>query len=255
MAIFDTHAHYLAEDFGGDLIPLLERIPEMGVERIMAVGCSLESSREELELARRFPYIISAAGIHPENCAGLPEDWLSQLEEMLNQPEVRALGEIGLDYHYDGFDKVLQAEVFEWQLILAQRLDMPVIIHSRDACGDTMTMLRKYRPKGVLHCFSGSAETAKEVVKLGMYVGFTGVLTFKNSKRAWAACEAVPTDRLLLETDCPYMAPMPHRGEKCNSGMIKYTAAKMAEIKGVTAEEMIEICRQNGERLFLGGSE
>lgn len=255
MAIFDTHAHYMAEDFGGELIPLLERMPEMGVEKIMAVGYSLESSKEELELARRFPYIMAAAGIHPENCMGLPEDWLTQLEEMLAEPEIKALGEIGLDYHYEGFDKDLQAEVFEQQLILAQKLSMPVIIHSRDACEDTMKLLRKYRPRGVVHCFSGSAETAREVVKLGMYVGFTGVLTFKNSKKAWAACEAVPIDRLLLETDCPYMAPVPHRGEKCHSGMIKYTAAKMAEIKGVSTEEMIEICRENGERLFLGGSE
>lgn len=250
MAIFDTHAHYLAEDFGDELIPLLEKMPELGVERIMAVGYSLESSREELELARRFPYIVSAAGIHPENCADLPSDWLSQLEEMLGFPEVKALGEIGLDYHYEGFDKALQAEVFEQQLILAQKLDIPVIIHSRDACEDTMTLLRKYRPRGVVHCFSGSAETAREVVKLGMYVGFTGVLTFKNSKKAWAACEAVPPDRLLLETDSPYMAPVPHRGEKSHSGMIKYTAARMAELKGVSAEDMIEIARENGERLF-----
>lgn len=250
MTIFDTHAHYLEEDFGDELIPLLEKMPELGVERIMAVGYSLESSREELELARRFPYIVSAAGIHPENCAGLPADWLSQLEEMLGCPEVKALGEIGLDYHYDGFDKALQADVFEQQLILAQKLDIPVIIHSRDACEDTMTLLRKYRPRGVVHCFSGSAETAREVVKLGMYVGFTGVLTFKNSKKAWAACEAVPLDRLLLETDSPYMAPVPHRGEKSHSGMIKYTAARMAELKGVSAEDMIEIARENGEMLF-----
>lgn len=255
MAIFDTHAHYMAEDFGGELIPLLERMPEMGVEKIMAVGYSLESSKEELELARRFPYIMAAAGIHPENCMELPEDWLTQLEEMIAEPEIKALGEIGLDYHYEGFDKDLQAEVFEQQIILAQKLSIPVIIHSRDACEDTMKLLRKYRPRGVVHCFSGSAETAREVVKLGMYVGFTGVLTFKNSKKAWAACDAVPIDRLLLETDCPYMAPVPHRGEKCHSGMIKYTAEKMAEIKGVSTEEMIEICRENGERLFLGGSE
>ncbi len=250
MGIFDTHAHYLEEDFGGDLLPLLERMPEMGVEKIMAVGYSLESSREELELARRFPFMISSAGIHPENCAELPPDWLSQLEELLAAPEVRALGEIGLDYHFEGFDRSLQAEVFERQLILASRLSIPVIIHSRDAWGDTMELLRKYKPRGVVHCFSGSAETAREVVRLGMYVGFTGVLTFKNSKKAWAACETVPPDRLLLETDSPYMAPIPHRGEKSHSGMIKYTAAKMAEIKGVSTEEMIGIARENGERLF-----
>lgn len=250
MGIFDTHAHYLAEDFGGELIPLLERMPEMGVDRIMAVGYDLASSREEIGLAKRFPFICAAAGVHPENCTGLPADWLDSIEEMLREPEVKALGEIGLDYHYEGYDKELQAEVFERQLQLANRLDMPVIIHSRDACMDTMEMLRRYRPRGVMHCFSYSAEIAREVVGLGMYVGFTGVLTFKNSKKAWAACGEVPLDRLLLETDSPYMAPVPHRGERSHSGMIKYTAARMAEIKGVSAEEMTDICRENGERLF-----
>ncbi len=250
MGIFDTHAHYLLEDFGGELYGLLEKMPEMGVERIMAVGYDLASSLEEAELARRYPFITAAVGVHPENCAGLPEDWLSRIERLLALPQVKAVGEIGLDRHYEGYDKALQTEVFERQLILAKKLDMPVIIHSRDACEDTMELLGKYKPRGVMHCFSYSPEIAREVVKLGMYVGFTGVLTFKNSKKAWAACSEVPTDRLLLETDCPYMAPVPHRGEKSHSGMIKYTAAKMAEIKGVSAEEMTDICRRNGERLF-----
>lgn len=250
MGIFDTHAHYLKEDFGAALYPLLESMSDVGVERIMAVGYDLDSSLEEMRLAEKYPFVVSAAGIHPENCADLPADWLSRIEAMLSQPKVMALGEIGLDYHYDGYDKALQTDVFEQQLILARRLDMPVIIHSRDACEDTMTLLRKYRPAGVMHCFSYSPEIAREVVSLGMYVGFTGVLTFKNSKKAWASCQEVPSDRLLLETDCPYMAPVPHRGERSHSGMIKYTAARMAELKGVSTEEMIRICRENGERLF-----
>lgn len=250
MGIFDTHAHYLKEDFGAALYPLLESMSDVGVERIMAVGYDLDSSFEEMRLAEKYPFVVSAAGIHPENCADLPADWLSRIEAMLSQPKVMALGEIGLDYHYDGYDKALQTDVFEQQLILARRLDMPVIIHSRDACEDTMTLLRKYRPAGVMHCFSYSPEIAREVVSLGMYVGFTGVLTFKNSKKAWASCQEVPSDRLLLETDCPYMAPVPHRGERSHSGMIKYTAARMAELKGVSTEEMIRICRENGERLF-----
>lgn len=250
MGIFDTHAHYLKEDFGAALYPLLESMSDVGVERIVAVGYDLDSSLEEIQLAEKYPFVVSAAGIHPENCAGLPADWLSRIEAMLSQPKVMALGEIGLDYHYDGYDKALQTDVFEQQLILARRLDMPVIIHSRDACEDTMTLLRKYRPAGVMHCFSYSPEIAREVVSLGMYVGFTGVLTFKNSKKAWASCQEVPSDRLLLETDCPYMAPVPHRGERSHSGMIKYTAARMAELKGFSTEEMIRICRENGERLF-----
>ena len=163
-----------------------------------------------------------------------------------------ALGEFGLDYHYGSDNKPGQREVFVKQLELAKKLDLPVIIHSRDACEDTMEILREYKPRGVMHCFSYSAETAKEVVKLGMYVSFTGVLTFKNAKKATAACEVVPIERLLLETDCPYMAPEPHRGERCDSSMIAFTAAKMAEIKGVSADEMIEIANKNGRRLFFG---
>lgn len=250
MGIFETHAHYLKEDFGDDLIPLLESMPSLGVEKIIAVGYDLRSSAEEIELAHRFEYIYAAVGVHPENCYELPMDWVKQLEAMLTDEKVCALGEIGLDYHYDNTDKAVQAEVFERQLELAQRLSLPVIIHSRDACEDTMNILKKHKPRGVLHCFSGSAETAAEVVKLGMYIGFTGVLTFKNAKKALAACEAVPLDRLLLETDCPYMAPVPHRGKRCDSSMIQFTAAKMAEIKGVSTEEMIDIARQNAERLF-----
>lgn len=250
MPIFDTHAHYFKSDFGGELDGLLSSMPENGVEHILAIGCSVADSREQLDLAQRYDFIHAAVGIHPENVDNLPPDWLSRIESMLKEPKAAALGEIGLDYHYEGFDRALQREVFIKQLELAQRLGKPVVVHSRDACGDTMDILKKYKPRGVMHCFSGSAETAREVVGLGMYVGFTGVLTFKDSKKAWAACKAVPADRLLLETDCPYMAPEPFRGKKCNSAMIKYTAEKMAEIKGVSTEEIIEICAANGKRLF-----
>ncbi len=250
MGIFDTHAHYLREDFGEELDGLLESLPQMGVERVLAVGCDLESSREEIALAKRYGYIKAAAGIHPEHAAELPENWEEQLEEMLRDESVCALGEIGLDHHYPEPPKDIQKEVFVKQLEIAKRLDMPVIIHSRDAAGDTMEILKQFKPRGVLHCFSGSAETAREAVSLGLYIGFTGVLTFKNAKKAAAACEAVPPDRLLLETDCPYMAPEPFRGQKSHSGMIIKTAAKMAEIKGISTEEMIETARRNGERLF-----
>ncbi len=250
MGIIDTHAHYLEEDFGEELLPLIGSMPSFGVEKIIAVGYDLKSSREEIALAHKFSYVYAAAGVHPENCYELPEDWDAQLRELLKDERICALGEIGLDYHYDNTVKSVQAEVFERQLEIARELQKPVIIHSRDACEDTMNILKKHRPQGVLHCFSGSAETAAEVVKLGMYVGFTGVLTFKNAKKAVAACEAVPLDRLLLETDCPYMAPVPHRGKRCDSSMIQFTAAGMAEIKGVSPEEMIDIAKRNAERLF-----
>lgn len=252
MGIFDTHAHYMKSDFGEDLENILAELPNKNVERVLAVGCDLPSSLEELALVERYDYIYAAAGIHPEYAAELPEDWESELEKLLAHKKVAALGEIGLDYHYPEPPKDIQRKIFVKQLEMAERLNMPVIIHSRDASGDTMEILKRYKPRGVLHCFSGSVETAREVVKLGMYIGFTGVLTFKNSKKAWAACEAVPIDRLLLETDCPYMAPVPHRGERSDSSMIAFTAAKMAEIKGVSTEEMIDIARRNGERLFFG---
>ena len=252
MSIFDTHAHYMRSDFGEELEQLLADLPSKNVGRVLAIGCDLDSSREEIALAERYDYIYAAAGIHPEYAADVPESWESELEDLLKHKRVVALGEIGLDYHYpDGAPRDVQREIFIKQLELAKRLELPVVIHSRDASGETLEILKEHKPRGVLHCFSGSAETAREVVKLGMYVGFTGVLTFKNSKKAWAACEAVPIDRLLLETDCPYMAPVPHRGKRCDSSMIAFTAAKMAEIKGVSTEEMIEIARENGERLFF----
>ena len=160
MAIFDTHAHYVKNDFGEALHPLLSSMSEAGVEKIMAVGYDLDSSMEEMQLAEQYPFVWAAVGVHPENCEGLPADWLDQLEKMLSSPRVKALGEIGLDRHYEGCDKVLQAEVFERQLQLAKKLDVPVIIHSRDACEDTMELLRKYKPAGVMHCFSYSPEIA-----------------------------------------------------------------------------------------------
>lgn len=253
MNIFDTHAHYFREDFGEELDGLLAALPEKGVERVIAVGCSLSASREQADLAKRYDYIYAAVGIHPHDCGNLPEDWLMQIREMLSEEKVVALGEIGLDYHYDDApSKELQREVFIRQLELAQELDVPVIIHSRDACAETMDILKEYKPRGVMHCFSYSAETAAEVVALGMYIGFTGVLTFKNAKKAINACKAIPIERLLLETDCPYMAPEPFRGKRCDSSMLAYTAAKMAEIKEVSTEEIINITNENGRRLFFG---
>ena len=253
MAIFDTHAHYMKEGFGDELDTLLEQLPQKGVERVLAIGCDIPSSHEEIALAERYSYIWAAAGIHPEYAANVPADWDAELEKLLVHEKTAALGEIGLDYHYPEPPKEIQQQIFRRQLEIAAKHNKSVIIHSRDASGDTLEILKEYKPRGVVHCFSGSAETAREVVKLGMYIGFTGVLTFKNSKKAQAACAEVPIDRLLLETDCPYMAPVPHRGERCDSSMIAFTAAKMAEIKGVSTEEMIEIARENGERLFFNG--
>lgn len=251
MGIFDTHAHYMKSDFGDDLEPLLDGLPDRGVEKVLALGVDIESSREEISLAERYDYIYAAAGFHPEHAADVPENWECTLKELLAHEKVIALGEIGLDYHYPEPSRDVQKRIFERQLEIALELDLPVAVHSRDACADTLEILKKYTPRGVVHCFSGSPETAREIVKLGMYIGFTGVLTFKNSKKARAACAAVPIERLLLETDCPYMAPVPHRGERCDSAMIPFTAAEMAAAKGVSTAEMIDIAAKNGEKLFF----
>lgn len=252
MGIFDTHAHYLKRDFGDELDEVLSGLPQKNVERVLAIACGLDEYEETADLLGRYDYIYGAFGVHPEYAEGLPEDWEKTLENALKNEKAVALGEFGLDYHFNDQNKDVQRDVFEKQLILAKKLDLPVVIHSRDACEDTMTLLREYKPRGVMHCFSYSPEIAKEVVKLGMYVSFTGVLTFKNAKKAAEACAVVPIERLLLETDCPYMAPEPHRGERCDSSLIAFTAAKMGEIKGVSADEMIEIANKNGRRLFFG---
>lgn len=248
--IIDTHAHYDDDWFGEERYALLDSMPAKHVKKIIAVGCSVASSKFALELTRKYPFIYASAGVHPENCDNEIGGWLDEIERLLKEKKVAALGEIGLDYHYEGYDREKEIFFFEEQLKLAQRLDMPVIIHSRDATQDTMELLHKYKPRGVMHCFSGSAETARELVKLGMYVSFTGVLTFKNSKKAVEACGAVPIERLLLETDSPYMAPEPFRGRRNDSSLTFFTAAKLAEIKGLSVSEAIEICNANAERLF-----
>ena len=249
--IFDTHAHYADEGFSGDRTDILERLPEQGIELVMLASSGIDDTRANSELSKKYGYIYAAAGVHPENAGSVPEDYLDIIKETVkNNPRIRAIGEIGLDYHYEGYDRDSQISLFIRQLELAQELDMPVIIHTRDAWEDTMDILKKYRPKGVVHCFSGSAETAREIVKLGMYIGFTGVLTFKNARKAIKALEAIPADRLLFETDCPYMAPVPFRGKRCDSSMIPYTAAKASEIMGIDTQELISIACNNGKKLF-----
>lgn len=251
MEIFDTHAHYADSAFDNDREQVLAELPDKGVKLVMLAASSLEDSRENMLLARKYDYIYAAAGVHPESIDETPADYIDTLKEIIaSEPKIKAVGEIGLDYHYEGYDREKQIRFFREQLALAKELDMPVIVHSRDAAEDTVEILREYRPRGVVHCFSGSAETAREIIKLGMYIGFTGVLTFKNAKKALKALEAVPLDRLLMETDCPYMSPEPYRGKRCDSSMIPYTAAKAAEVKGVSTEELLEITCRNGMKMY-----
>ncbi len=245
--IFDTHSHYADSAFDSDRDELLAALPDKGVRFAALAGSSMQDSAENVALAQKYGYIYAAVGVHPESVDETPSDYREKLTELVKSSEkVRAIGEIGLDYHYENYDRDKQILFFRQQLELARELSLPVIVHSRNASEDTLDILKEYRPAGVVHCFSGSAEVAKEVIKLGMYIGFTGVLTFKNAKKALRALEAVPLDRLLLETDCPYMAPEPLRGRRCDSSMICYTAEKAAQIKGVSTQELLDITCRNG---------
>lgn len=249
--IFDTHAHYCDRAFDEDRYEILGSLQEKGVRYVTLASSSVEDTVENSKLSYRYDYIYCAAGVHPESVDSTPVNYLDIIADTVSgNPKVRAIGEIGLDYHYEGYDKEKQKELFCRQLELAHELKLPVIVHSRDAAEDTLDILKKYRPRGVVHCFSGSAETASEIIKLGMYIGFTGVLTFKNAKKALKALEKVPMDRLLLETDCPYMAPVPFRGKRCDSSMIAYTAEKAAEIKGIGIQEMLDVTCRNGMEFY-----
>lgn len=248
--IFDTHSHYTDSAFDEDRDQVLDALPKEGIVHAVLAGTTLEDSAAGIALTRRYDYLYAAVGIHPETAGQQPADYLAQLERMAADPRVVAVGEIGLDYHYEGYDRDVQIRLFREQLDLAKQLDLPVIIHARDCTEDYVNILREMRPRGVVHCFSGSAETAREVLKLGMYIGFTGVLTFKNAKKALKALAEVPEDKLVLETDCPYMAPVPFRGKRCDSRMISYTAEAVALVRGTDTQTILEQTCRNGERLF-----
>ena len=248
--IFDSHCHYSDDRFDEDRDEVFEYLQQNGVVAILHAGANLETSKYGVDYSAKYPFMYTSVGVHPEDVENLPDDYLLQLEEMAKSPKVVAIGEIGLDYHYEGYNREIQMKIFEDQLKLAQKLDLPVIIHSREATEDCMNLLKQYKPRGVMHCFSGSAETAREVQALGMYISFTGVVTFKNSRRAQEAVLAVADDRLLLETDCPYMAPEPFRGKRCDSTMIVYIAEKIGELKGMRMQEVLDMCTENTCRLF-----
>lgn len=248
--IFDTHAHYDDSRFDEDRDELLCSLKEKGVSHIINCGCDLKSSLTTLALSEKHDFIYAAVGVHAHEAEEATESDLAQIEKLYENSKVVAVGEIGLDYHYDFSPRERQLEVFERQLILANKLELPVIVHDRESHEDTMNLLKKYKPKGVVHCFSGSAEMAKEIVKLGMYIGIGGAVTFKNAKKPVEVVEYLPIDRLLLETDAPYMTPVPYRGQRCDSAHIAYTAEKIAEIKDLDVQELIDTCNENAKRLF-----
>ncbi len=248
--IFDTHAHYDDSRFDEDRNELLSCLNEKGVSHVVNCGCDLKSSLSTVKLSEKYDFIYAAIGVHAHEAEEATESDLAEIENLYEKNKVVAVGEIGLDYHYDFSPRERQLEVFKRQLILANKLNLPVIVHDREAHEDTMNLLKKYKPKGVVHCFSGSAEMAKEIVKLGMYIGIGGAVTFKNAKKPVEVVEYLPLDRLLLETDAPYMTPVPFRGQRCDSAHIAYTAEKIAEIKGIDVQKLIDICNENAKRLF-----
>ena len=252
MLLFDTHAHYDDAQFDPDREELLAALPENGVGLVVNPGCDIPTSQKALALAERFPHVYAAVGYHPENCGPyVPED-LDTLRSLAAHPKAVAIGEIGLDYYWEeNPPRELQQQVFRAQLQLAQELDLPVIVHDREAHGDSLSIIREFpNLRGVFHCFSGSAEMAKELVKLGWMISFTGVLTYKNARKALETADAVPLEHLMIETDSPYMAPVPNRGKRNDSRNVSFICQKLAEVKGVSPEDCARITLENGKRFF-----
>ena len=252
MPIFDTHAHYDASRFDSDRDTVLSALPGDGVGLVVDPGCDLPSSRAAVALAEKYSHVYAAVGVHPEDCAGFQDGDLAELRQLLRHPKAVAIGEIGLDYYWEeNPPRDFQQTVFRKQLALASELDLPVIVHDREAHGDSLAIIQEFPTvTGVFHCFSGSPEMAAELLKRGWYLGFDGPITYKNAKRAPEVAAITPLDRMVVETDAPYMAPVPMRGKRNDSRYLPYVIEKLAAWKGVTVEEMTRITWENGRRLF-----
>ena len=249
--LFDSHAHLNDEAFDQDRAELLETFRDAGVGLVMNAGCSLASSREGIALAEAYPWIYCSVGTHPDTADEVNEEVLEVYRQMCSHPKVKAIGEIGLDYYYETIHRDAQMRAFRMQMQLAEELDMPVIVHERDAHEDGMSIVKEFpKVKGVFHCYSGSAEMARQLVDMGWYIGFTGVLTFKNARKAVETAASIPLERILLETDCPYMAPEPYRGKRNHPGYLPKMAEKLAQIRGITVEKAIRATTENAKRLY-----
>lgn len=251
--IFDTHAHYYDDAFDADRDQVLSGLPAKGVELVVCPGCDIPTSRACVDLAERYGFVYAAAGFHPENLEGAGLDDLDVIQALCAHPKVKAVGEIGLDYYWlrTPEERARSRDFFDAQLSLAEELDLPAVVHDRDAHKDCLDIVRAHpKARGVFHCCSESVEDAKVLIRLGWMLSFTGNITFKNARRALEVLDWMPLDRLMLETDAPYMAPEPHRGTRCDSSLIPLMAQKVAEIKGLTAEEVLRITAENGKRFF-----
>ena len=250
--LFDTHAHLDDRAFDVDREALLSELPRQGLALVMNPGCSLRSSENADALSKRYDYLYAAVGSHPDAADEVNEEVLERYRQLVKaNPKIKAIGEIGLDYHYEDIPRDLQKAAFRAQMKLAEELNLPVIVHEREAHADAMEILDEFPTvTGVFHCYSGSAEMAKELVRRGWYIGFTGVLTFKNAKKAVEVAKILPHDRLVLETDCPYMAPEPFRGKRNHPGYLYRMAEKLAELWELPVEEVHAITLENGKRLY-----
>jgi len=252
MRLFDTNAPYDSGAFNSDRLETLAAMPEQGVELILNPGCDLESSRTAIALAEEFPFVYAAVGVHPSDCGAWEDSWLEQLRALAAHPKVRAIGEIGLDYYWkDNPPRELQQKVFARQLELAAELDLPVIVHDREAHQDCLEVVRAHpEVRGVYQRYSGSLEDAKVLVKLGWMLSFTGVITYKNARKALEVIEWLPMDRIMVETDSPYLTPEPFRGKRNDSGKVHLVAEAIARVKGMDPEEAARITLENGTRFF-----
>ncbi len=253
--IFDTHSHYDDEKFNPDRELILGSLQSQGISSVVSCGCDIDSTQFNFDLAQQYDYIYFAAGFQPENLEGASLDDLKLIKKFAENKKCVAIGEIGLDYHWMNSSKKIQKDFFEAQINLANDMDLPVIVHDREAHGDTLDILKKLKPKGVLHCFSGSKEMAEEIVKLGMYIGLNGVVTFKNARKSLEVVKSIPIERLVLETDCPYLAPVPVRGRINNSSYIPYIAEKIADVLGMDTQKLLDITYENAKKLYLFKSE
>ncbi len=250
--LFDTHAHYDADAFDGDRLELLAALPHQGVSYVLNPGCDLPSSQTAVQLAEQFPHVYAAVGVHPSDCESYTDAVEGEFLKLAQHPKVRAIGEIGLDYYWeDNAPREVQQQVFHRQLDLAEKLNLPVIVHDREAHGDCLDIVKSH-PKvtGVYHCYSGGVEDAKTLVKLGWMLSFTGVITYKNARKSLEVIQAIPMEHIMIETDSPYLSPVPFRGKRNDASHVHLVAEKIAEIKQLSFDQVAEITTQNALRFF-----
>ncbi|AZB44706.1 TatD family deoxyribonuclease [Bacillus sp. FJAT-42376] len=251
--LFDTHAHLNAVQYEEDLEEVIDRAKEEGVEKIVVVGFDTETITRAMELTEKYEFIYAAVGWHPVDAIDMKDEDLLWIKELAAHPKVVAIGEMGLDYHWDKSPKDIQKEVFRKQIALAKEVKLPIIIHNRDATADVMEILKEEGADevgGIMHCFTGSPETAKECIDMNFYISLGGPVTFKNAKKPKETAADIPLDRLLIETDCPYLTPHPYRGKRNEPGYVKYVAEQIAELRGMTYEEIARITTENAKKCF-----